>query len=111
MEAQASARYIRVSPQKARLVVDLIRGRKVEEALAELNNSKKAVSRTVAKVLKSAMANAENTFHLDIDNLYVKRAFVDQGPTLKRMRARAMGRGVTIRKRSSHITIVLDEGK
>ena len=111
MEARATARYVRVSPQKARLVVDLIRGRKAEEALAELNNSRKAVSRIVAKLLKSALANAENSLHLDIDSLYVKRAFVDQGPTLKRMRARAMGRGVTIRKRSSHITIVLDEGR
>ncbi len=111
MEAQATAKYIRVSPQKARLVVDLIRGKKVEQALAQLNNSNKAVSRTVAKVLKSALANAENTFNLDVDSLYVKKAFVDPGPTLKRMRARAMGRGVTIRKRSSHITIVLDEGK
>ncbi|MFQ5354329.1 MAG: 50S ribosomal protein L22 [Thermodesulfobacteriota bacterium] len=110
MEAQAKARYIRTSAHKTRLVVDLIRGRKVDEALAQLNNSKKAVSKVVAKVLKSAIANAENTFHLDVDNLYVKRAFVDEGPTLKRMRARAMGRGVTIRKRSSHITIVLDEG-
>lgn len=110
MEAQAQARYVGTSAQKARLVIDLIRGRKVDEALAQLNNSNKAVSKVVAKVLKSAMANAENTFHLDVDSLYVKKAFVDEGPTLKRMRARAMGRGVTIRKRSSHITIVLDEG-
>ncbi len=110
MEAQAQARYVKTSAQKARLVIDLIRGRKVDEALAQLNNSNKAVSKVVAKVLKSAMANAENTFHLDVDNLYVKKAYVNEGPTQKRMRARAMGRGVTIRKRSSHITIVLDEG-
>jgi len=110
MEALARAKYIRVSAHKTRLVIDLIRGLKVEAALAQLNNSNKAVSKIVAKILKSAIANAENTFHLDIDSLYVKRAFVDEGPTLKRMRARAMGRGVTIRKRSSHITIILDEG-
>jgi len=109
MEAQAKARYVRTSAQKTRLVVDLIRGRKADDALAQLNNSNKAVSKVVAKVLKSAIANAENTFHLDVDSLYVKTAFVDEGPTLKRMRARAMGRGVTIRKRSSHITIILDE--
>ncbi len=109
MEAQAKARYVRTSAQKTRLVVDLIRGKKADDALAQLNNSNKAVSKVVAKVLKSAIANAENTFHLDVDSLYVKRAFVDEGPTLKRMRARAMGRGVTIRKRSSHITIILDE--
>jgi|SRR3990170_3620078 len=109
MESRATAKYIRVSPQKARLVVDLIRGKKVDEALSILNFSSKAVSRDVAKTLKSAMANAENTKNLDVDRLYVKIAFVDQGPTLKRMSSRAMGRGVLIKKRSSHITIVLDE--
>lgn len=110
MEAQASSKYVSVSAQKSRLVIDLIRGRKVEVALAQLNNSNKAVSKIIAKILKSAIANAENTFHLDIDSLYVKKAYVDEGPTQKRMRARAMGRGATIRKRSSHITIILDEG-
>ena len=109
MEARAVAKYIRVSPQKARLVVDLIRGKKVAEALSILRFSKKAAARTVSKVLKSALANAENTMNLDLDRLYVKRAFVDQGPMLKRMHARAMGRGVIVRRRFSHITIVLDE--
>ncbi|GMR04881.1 MAG: 50S ribosomal protein L22 [Thermodesulfobacteriota bacterium] len=109
MEAKATSKHIRVSPQKARLVVDLVRGKKVDEALAILAFSKKAVAKTVGKILKSAVANAENTFNLDVDRLYVKTAFVDQGPTLKRMRPRAMGRGAVIRKRSSHITLVLDE--
>ncbi len=98
-----------VAPQKARLVIDLIRGKKVDEALTVLSLSKKAVSRDITKMLKSAVANAENTKNLDVDKLYVKRAFVDHGPILKRMRPRAMGRGTQIKKRSSHITIVLDE--
>ncbi len=109
MEAKAAAKYLSVTPQKARLVIDLIRGKKVDEALTVLCFSKKAVSRDITKILKSAVANAENTKNLDVDRLYVKEAFVDQGPTLKRMHARAMGRGTLIRKRSSHITIVLDE--
>ena len=109
MEAKAIAKYVRVSPQKARLVVDLIRGKSVEEALGVLDLSKKAVSQTITKVVKSAVANAENTKELDVDSLVVRKAFVDQGPATKRMRARAMGRGNVIRKRSSHITIVLAE--
>ena len=109
MEAKAAGRYLSVTPQKARLVIDLIRGKKVDEALTVLSFSKKAVSRDITKMLKSAVANAENTKNLDVDKLYVKRAFVDHGPTLKRMRPRAMGRGTQIKRRSSHITIVLDE--
>ncbi len=111
MEARAVARYVRVSPQKARLVVDLIRGKHVDEALTILAFSRKAVSRTISKVLKSALANAENTMELDVDRLYVKKAYVDQGPTMKRMRPRAMGRANVIKKRSSHITVVLEEKK
>jgi len=109
MEARASIRYLRVSPQKARLVIDQIRGKKVEEALNILTFSPKAVARDVAKVVKSALANAENNMSLDVDSLYVKTAFVDPGPSLKRMHARAMGRGNLIKKRSSHVTVVLDE--
>ncbi|HHL40177.1 MAG TPA: 50S ribosomal protein L22 [Deltaproteobacteria bacterium] len=111
MEARAVARYIGVSPQKARLVVDRIRGRKVDEALAMLELINKAVSRDVSKVLRSAVANAENTKNLDVDRLYVKKAFVDQGPSQKRLRARAMGRGNVIKRRTSHITIVVEEAK
>lgn len=109
MEARASVRYLRVSPQKARLVVDLIRGKKVDEALTILAHTNKAVSKDVSKLVKSALANAENNMNLDMDSLYVKTAFVDAGPSMKRMRPRAMGRGTIVKKRSSHITVVLDE--
>ena len=111
MEAMASLRYLRVSAQKARLVVDQIRGKKVEEALNILAFSPKAVSRDIVKVVKSALANAENNMNLDVDSLYVKTAYVDVGPSIKRMHAKAMGRGSFIKKRSSHVTIVLDEKK
>jgi len=109
MEVRAVAKYIRMSPQKTRLVVDLVRGVKVEDALSILKLTDKAAARAVSKVLQSAVANAENRTNVDVDGLYVKKAFVDQGPTMKRMRPRAQGRANVIRKRSSHITIVLDE--
>lgn len=109
MEAKAVSKYMKVSPQKARLVVDLIRGKKVDDALGILAFTKKAVTRDIAKVVKSAIANAENTKNLDVDKLFVKTAFVDPGPVMKRTYAKAMGRGSIIRKRSSHVTIVLDE--
>ncbi|MBI5287153.1 MAG: 50S ribosomal protein L22 [Deltaproteobacteria bacterium] len=109
MEARAIARYVRVSPRKARLVGDLIRGKGVEEAMGILSLTRKAVAGTVTKVLKSAIANAENTKKMDVDNLYVKRVYVDQGPTMKRIHARAMGKANVIRKRMSHITVILDE--
>lgn len=109
MESKAVLKYIRVSPRKARLVIDLIRGKRVDSALGTLEFNTKAVSTPIAKLLRSAIANAENNKNLDVDKLYIKSAFVDGGPTLKRMRPRAMGRGNAIRKRTSHITIVLDE--
>ncbi len=109
METTAKAMYIKVSAQKARLVIDQIRGKKIDTALSLLALSNKAVSKDVRKLLKSAVANAENNNNQNIDDLFVKTAYVDEGPTQKRMRARAMGRGNTIRKRSSHITLVLDE--
>jgi large subunit ribosomal protein L22 len=109
MEARAVSKYVRVSPQKARLVVDLIRGKRVDEARTILKLNNKAASRTISNVLESAVANADNTKKLEVDKLFIKRAFVDQGPTLKRMRARAMGRANVIRKRTSHITIVVEE--
>lgn len=109
MEAKAIAKYVRVSPQKARLVVDLIRGKRVHDAMATLTFTRKAVSKIIDKILRSAIANAENTKKVDVDNLYVKKAYVDQAPTMKRIHAKAMGRANVIRKRSSHITIVLDE--
>lgn len=108
MEAKAIARYVRVSPQKARLVVDLIRGKGVGEALDILAFVRKAAAKPVVKVLRSAVANAENTRKVDVDKLYVKKIYVDHGPTMKRIHARAMGRAAVVRKRMSHITVVLD---
>lgn len=112
MECKATARYIRVSPQKVRLVVDTIRGKSVADAIAALDFSSKAAARPVRKVLKSAMANAENNHKVDqVEEMKVSRAHVDGGPALKRWRPRAMGRAARILKRTSHITIVLtDQG-
>lgn len=108
MEAKASARYVRVPPRKARLVVDLIRGRNINEALTIVRFVPKYAARVVEKVLRSALANAQHNHGVrDVDRLFVKEAYVDQGPTLKRFQPRAMGRANMIRKRSSHITIIL----
>ncbi|MET3291443.1 50S ribosomal protein L22 [Brevibacillus fluminis] len=109
MESKAIARYIRIAPRKVRLVVDLIRGKQVGEALAILKHTPKAASPVVEKVLKSAIANAEHNFEMDINSLVVGQVFVDQGPTLKRFRPRAMGRASRIHKRTSHVTVVLNE--
>jgi len=109
LETKASAKYIRVSARKARLVVDLIRGKDVAHAQQILEYSPKAAARVVSKVLNSAIANAEHNNGLNPDELFVSRAFVDEGPTLKRFRPRAMGRATRINKRTSHITLVLDE--
>jgi large subunit ribosomal protein L22 len=106
--AVARARYIRVTPMKARRVVDLIRGRSARDALAVLKFAPQAASEPVLKVLASAMANAENNLALDPDSLVVSRAFVDEGPTLKRFRPRAQGRAYRIRKRTSHITVEVE---
>jgi large subunit ribosomal protein L22 len=111
MQAKAVARTVRIAPRKARLVVDLIRGKQIGEAVAILNLTPKAASPIVEKVLKSAMANAEHNYEMDVNNLVVAQAFVDEGPTLKRFRPRAMGRASQINKRTSHITIVLTEKK
>ncbi|MHB8894803.1 MAG: 50S ribosomal protein L22 [Candidatus Geothermincolia bacterium] len=109
MESKAVARYIRISPRKARLVVDTIRGRDLDEAQQILDFSDRAAARVVSKVLRSAAANAENNNGLSPDSLFVSRAFVDEGPTLKRFRPRAMGRATRINKRTCHITVILDE--
>jgi large subunit ribosomal protein L22 len=109
MEARASARYVRISPQKARLVIDLIRGKKMEEAQRILNFTTKYAAGLVGKVVNSALANARQNPNIDENILYVKAAFVDQGPSLKRWRARAQGRAAAIKKRMSHITVILDE--
>jgi len=109
MEARAVARYIRISPQKARLVADVIRGAEVEKAINVLRFMPKKGAAILRKVLESAVANASQNQDIDVDTLYVKKIFIDSGPTLKRMRPRAMGRANRILKRTSHITVVLDE--
>ena len=109
MEARAVAKYIRVSPQKARLVVDLVRGKKIDDAKRILQFTRKYSAGIINKVLKSAIANAKQNPNIDESILYVKDIFVDQGPSLKRWRARAQGRAASIKKRMSHITIILDE--
>jgi large subunit ribosomal protein L22 len=108
-EARAVGNYIRLAPRKARLVVDLIRGLTVNEALGVLGLCRKRAARSVGKVLKSAMANAAAKEKMSPDELVVQKAFVDEGPTLRRYMARAMGRATIIRKRTSRITIYLRE--
>ncbi|MEZ4415175.1 MAG: 50S ribosomal protein L22 [Gemmatimonadota bacterium] len=113
MEARAIARSIRMSPRKVRLVVDQIRGRAVNDAYSLLRFSKKAASEPVEKTLRSAVANAQAKAQeqgevLDVDDLVVREVFVDEGPTLHRWRAAAMGRATPRRRRSSHITVVVD---
>lgn len=109
MEVRANTSYIRVSPQKARLVANLVKGRTVSDALSMLEYTPKAASLYVLKLIKSAVANAGNKEGIDVDTLFVKNVLVDAGPTLKRFRARSMGRGTRILKRTCHITVVLDE--
>jgi large subunit ribosomal protein L22 len=106
--AKATARYVRVSPTKARRVVDLVRGRNAQEALDILTFAPQTASTDVYKVVHSAIANAENNHGLDPSTLFIGEAYVDEGPTLKRIRPRAQGRAYRIRKRTSHITIVVE---
>jgi len=109
-EVRARSRFVRVPPRKARLVIDEVRGRDINEALNILRLTPRYAARVVEKVLHSAMANAQQNHGVkDIDLLFVKRAFVDVGPTAKRFRPRAMGRATPIKKRTSHLTIVLEE--
>jgi large subunit ribosomal protein L22 len=110
MEVKAKLKFVRVGPRKVRLVADMIRGKGSEEALNILIFTKKAAAKIVIKLLKSAIANATQKKNIDVDRLYIKKITVDQGPTMKRFQPRALGRATTIRKRTSHITIVLDEG-
>ena len=114
MEAKAKARFVRVTPQKARRVVDLIRGKQAGEAVAVLKFAPQAAGETVLKVVESAIANARETAkrsneRLDEADLYISEVFVDEGPTLKRFRPRAQGRASQILKRTSHITVVVTE--
>ena len=110
MEAKASATFVRIAPRKVQIVLDLIRGEDAEKAMAILKHTPKAACEVLEKVLKSAMANAE-VKNMDTSKLYVAECYVNQGPTLKRIRPRAQGRAYIIRKRTSHITIVLKEAE
>jgi large subunit ribosomal protein L22 len=109
MAVRAQAKFLRVTPRKAREVVDLIRGKSVTDARSTLFFANRNAARVIAKVLDSAVANAEHNNALSVEDLYVKEARVDDGPTLKRWRFRAMGRVNRIRKRSSHVTIAVEQ--
>lgn len=109
MEAKAHARSVRISARKVKLVIDLIRGKQVGEAIAILRHTPKSASPVVEKLLNSAIANAEHNYSMDVNNLYVSEVFVNQGPTMKRFRPRAMGRASRINKRTSHISLVVSE--
>lgn len=109
MEAKSVAKYIRVAPRKIRIVMDLIRGKQIGEAFAILKFTPKVGADVIEKVLKSAVANAEHNFDMNVDNLYVAAAYVDQGPTLKRIHPRSRGQAFKILKRSSHVTVVVKE--
>jgi large subunit ribosomal protein L22 len=111
MEARAQARYVRVTPMKARRVIDLIRGMNAGDAQAVLTFAPQAASEPIGKVLASAIANATNNYAMDARALVISAAFVDEGPTQKRIRPRAQGRAYRIRKRSSHITVVVSDGR
>jgi large subunit ribosomal protein L22 len=109
VEVKAVSRHVRISPRKVRIVIDLIRGKSVNEALTLLKFIPKRASVPIAKTIKSAAANAEHNFNLNKDNLVISQAFVDQGPTLKRFHPRQRGQAFPILKRTSHITIMVKE--
>ena len=111
MQAKAVAKYVRISPRKVRQVVNLIRGKKISDAFAILQFTPNGSTDDVTKVLKSAVANAGHNYDMNVDDLYVTEICVDQGPTLTRIKPRAMGRADQIRKRTSHITVVVGEKK
>ena len=111
MQAKAMAKQVRIAPRKVRLVVDLIRGKEVGEAIAILRNKERGDSPVIEKVLNSAIANAEHNYEMDTDNLVISEAYVNEGVTLKRFRPRAQGRASKINKRTSHITVVVTEKK
>lgn len=109
MEVRAVAKYIRISPQKVRLIIDAVKGKQVEAALDLLNFMPQKAAKITEKVIKSAIANADQYPDIDIDALVIRNIIADQGPTLKRFRARARGRGARILKRTTHITVILAE--
>ena len=109
MESKAVAKFVRIAPRKVRVVLDLIRGKNIAEAFAILKFTPKAGAEVVEKVLRSAVANAENNFDMDVDKLFIKTAFADEGPTMKRIHPRSRGQAFKILKRTSHITVVVEE--
>ena len=109
MEAKAIAKNVRIAPRKARVVMDIIRGKSVADAFAILKFTPKVGAEIIEKVLKSAVANAENNFDMNVDNLYVSSCFVDEGPTMKRIHPRSRGQAFKILKRTSHITVAVEE--
>lgn len=110
MEVRAVAKYMRISPQKVRRLVDAVKGETVEDGLGKLRYMPQKAARIVRKILQSAVANADQNSDIDLDTLVIRNITADQGPTLKRFRARARGRGTRILKRTSHITVILAEG-
>ncbi|MCD7774317.1 MAG: 50S ribosomal protein L22 [Clostridiales bacterium] len=111
MEATAKATFVRIAPRKVQIVLDLIRNKPADEAMAILKYTPKAACEPLAKLLKSAMANAENNFDMDVSKLYVSYCAVSQGPTLKRIRPRSKGRAYRINKKTSHVTLTLKESE
>ena len=109
MEVKASLNFARIGAQKARLVVDIVRGKDVNEAIRSLTFMKQKGAGLVKKLIESAVANAENKKVIDVDNLYVKTIWVDMGPAIKRFRPRAQGRAFQVKKKISHINVILDE--
>ena len=108
-EVKATAKYIRIAPRNVRIVMNLVRGKSVADALAILKFTPKVGADAVEKVLRSAIANAENNFDMDVDRLFISSAFVDQGPTLKRIHPRSRGQAFKILKHTSHITVAVNE--
>lgn len=109
MEAKAYLKYVRISPRKIKIVLDIIRGKDTKTAMAILKNTPKSASEPLIKLLKSAEANAEHNYNMDTNKLYISECFVCPAPTLRRIRARARGRAFEIKKRSSHVTLVVKE--
>lgn len=109
MEAKAVAKYVRIAPRKVRIVANLVRGKSIAEAFAILQHTPKVASEVVEKALKSAVANAEHNYDMNVDSLYVSTIYVDQGPTMKRIHPRSRGQAFKILKRSSHLTVMVKE--
>lgn len=109
MEARAIAKYVRVSPRKAGYIANLVRGKRADEAMALLKYMPNKAAAELVKVIKSAVANAENNHNMDVEKLYIDQIHANQGPTMKRFMPRAMGRATTIRKRTSHLEVVVKE--